>query len=130
MTDRQRIRVFVVDDETVIATTLTAILKQSGFDAVAFTNPLQALAAAGEKIPDLLISDVVMPQLSGIDLAIQLQEKAPACKILLFSGQAATADLLSSAREKGHDFALLSKPVHPTDLLNAIRSLNSYAGSD
>ena len=125
MKDRQGIKVFVVDDETVIATTLTAILKQSGFDAVAFTNPHQALAAAGEKSPDLLISDVVMPQLSGIDLAIQLKKKVPACKILLFSGQAATADLLSSAREKGHDFALLSKPVHPTDLLNAIRSLNS-----
>lgn len=125
MNDLQEIRVFVVDDETVIATTLTAILKQSGFDAIGFTNPLQALAAAEEKSPDLLISDVVMPQLSGIDLAIQLKAKVPACKILLFSGQAATLDLLASAREGGHDFALLSKPVHPTDLLNAIRSLKN-----
>ena len=87
MNDLQEIRVFVVDDETVIATTLTAILKQSGFDAVGFTNPLQALAAAEEKSPDLLISDVVMPQLSGIDLAIQLKAKVPACKVLLFSGK-------------------------------------------
>ena len=125
MNDRKEVRVYVVDDETVIATTLTAILKQSGFDAVGFTNPLKALAAADEKSPDLLISDVVMPQLSGIDLAIQLKEKAPACKVLLFSGQASTADLLASAREGGHDFALLSKPVHPTDLLNAIRTLKS-----
>ena len=125
MNDRKEVRVYVVDDETVIATTLTAILKQSGFDAVGFTNPLKALAAADEKSPDLLISDVVMPQLSGIDLAIQLKEKAPACKVLLFSGQASTADLLASARKGGHDFALLSKPVHPTDLLNAIRTLKS-----
>ena len=125
MNDRKEVRVFVVDDEMVIATTLTAILKQSGFDAVGFTNPLKALAAADEKSPDLLISDVVMPQLSGIDLAIQLKEKAPACKVLLFSGQASTADLLASARKGGHDFALLSKPVHPTDLLNAIRTLKS-----
>ncbi|RXH53938.1 response regulator [Granulicella sibirica] len=98
MNDRKEVRVFVVDDETVIATTLTAILKQTGFDAVGFTNPLKALAAADDKSPDLLISDVVMPQLSGIDLAIQLKEKAPACKVLLFSGQASTADLLTSAR--------------------------------
>jgi len=125
MNDRKEVRVFVVDDEMVIATTLTAILKQSGFDAVGFTNPFKALAAADDKSPDLLISDVVMPQLSGIDLAIQLKEKAPACRVLLFSGQASTADLLASAREGGHDFALLSKPVHPTDLLNAIRTLNS-----
>ena len=61
----------------------------------------------------LLISDVVMPQLSGIDLAFKLKEKAPACKILLFSGQAATLDPLVSAREGGHDLALLSDPRPP-----------------
>ena len=116
-------RVFVVDDEKVIATTLTIILKQSGFAAVAFTNPLDALSAADEKPPELLISDVVMPELSGIELAIQLREKAPTCKVLLFSGQAATADLLASARERGNNFTLLTKPVHPTDLLSAIRKL-------
>ena len=125
MNDRPEIRVFVVDDEKVIASTLTTILRHSGFAAVAYTNPLDALSAADEQIPDLLISDVVMPELSGIDLAIQLRAKAPACKVLLFSGQAATADLLASAREGGHDFALLAKPVHPTDLLNAIRELKN-----
>jgi DNA-binding response OmpR family regulator len=123
MNERQEIKVFVVDDENVIVTTLTAILKQSGFDAVGFTNPLDALFAADGRAPDLLISDVVMPQLSGIELAIQLKEKAPACKILLFSGQASTVDLLTSAHERGNDFVLLAKPIHPTDLLNAIRAL-------
>ncbi|MBB5060523.1 DNA-binding NtrC family response regulator [Granulicella aggregans] len=125
MNDRPEIRVFVVDDEKVIASTLTTILKHSGFAAVAFTNPLDALSAADEKTPDLLISDVVMPELSGIELAIQLKKKAPSCKVLLFSGQAATADLLASARKGGHDFSLLAKPIHPTDLLNAIRELKN-----
>jgi len=44
-------------------------------------------------------------------------ETCPNCKVLLFSGQAATLDLLSKARQLGHDFRLLLKPVHPTDLL-------------
>jgi CheY-like chemotaxis protein len=84
---------------------------------------------ARSEAPDLLISDVMMPQLSGIDLAIQMKEECPGCQILLFSGQAETVDLLQTAREQGHNFQLLSKPVHPTDLLNGIRALAENATS-
>ena len=91
-------RVFVVDDEHVIAFTLATILNQSGFRAIPFTNPLDALEAASLEGPNLLISDVMMPELSGVDLAIRIKSKCPGCKILLFSGQAATADLLADAQ--------------------------------
>lgn len=67
--------------------------------------------------PDLVITDVVMAGMSGIDLAIVMHELVPDCRILLFSGQAATADLLATARRDGHTFAVLAKPVHPHDLL-------------
>jgi DNA-binding NtrC family response regulator len=110
-------RVFVVDDEHVIASTLAAILNMHGFSAEPFTRPLEALAACGSDIPDLLISDVAMLGFSGIDLAIQIRAQHPECKILLFSGQAATLDLLADARHQDHDFHLLQKPVHPSDLL-------------
>ena len=53
--------------------------------------------------PDLVISDVIMPDMNGIDAAIQIRGFLPSCKILLFSGQAATADLLENARQRGHD---------------------------
>ena len=46
----------------------------------------------------------------------------PNCKILLISGQAATADLLERARAQGHEFEILAKPVHPTDLLAKLRA--------
>ena len=118
-----RPRVFVVDDETVIANTLGVILRQQGFEAHSFSLPLEALSAAREMAPDLLISDVVMPLLSGIELAIQLREVCPDCKVLLFSGQAATVSMLEAARASGHDFEVLSKPVHPADLLKKIRSV-------
>lgn len=114
------VRVFVVDDEVVIADTLATILKISGFTAIAFNNPKLALTAAHLNPPDLLISDVVMPQLSGVDLAIQIRTIHPGCKILLLSGQAQTKNLLRVAREAGHDFLLLAKPVHPRDLLKQI----------
>ncbi|WP_429634711.1 hypothetical protein [Tunturiibacter psychrotolerans] len=64
----------------------------------------------------------MMPEMSGLELAIQLQAVCPECKILLFSGQAQTVDLLQKARAQGHSFELLSKPIHPTDLLDGIRS--------
>ncbi len=120
---RKQHRVFVVDDEQVIASTLAMILRNQGFDATSFTQPREALQAAQLEAPNLLISDVVMPLLSGIELAIQVQEHCPDCKVLLFSAQAATADLLEIAKASGHDFEVLLKPVHPADLLTRIRNL-------
>jgi two-component SAPR family response regulator len=63
-----------------------------------------------------------MADLNGIDAAIQVRSILPSVKILLFSGQAATADLLEKARAQGYEFEILAKPVHPQDLLNKLRS--------
>jgi CheY-like chemotaxis protein len=71
--------------------------------------------------PNMLISDVIMAGLNGIDAALRIRELVPGVKILLFSGQAATADLLEKARTQGYEFEILAKPVHPQDLLNRLR---------
>ncbi len=113
-------RIFVVDDEPVIASTLAAILQMHGFSAKFFTSPLEALAAARKKSPDLLISDVEMPGLSGIELAVKMKAQYPKCQILLFSGQPSTLDLVDSARAQGHNFDLLLKPVLPPEFLSEI----------
>ncbi len=126
----QRGRIFVVDDERTIASSVAAILQLHGFSARYFLDPLEALDEARCEAPDLLISDVSMSPLSGVDLAIRIQEQCPACKIMLFSGQAATADLLKVAREQGHDFRLLAKPVHPSDLLSEIIKADDSAEPD
>ena len=116
-------RIFVVDDESVIASTLAAILNMNGFSARAFNGALEALAAASADIPDLLISDVAMPELSGIELAIRMKAQYPRCKILLFSGQAHTTDLLEYGRHRGYQFRLLPKPVSPEELLSEINKI-------
>jgi CheY-like chemotaxis protein len=123
MPEKPRPTVFVVDDEPAIATTLAMILNSSGFSANAFTDPREALQFAETQCPDYLITDVVMPVLNGIDLGVQFKAMYPQCRILLFSGMAATSDLMESARKKGHKFKLLSKPVHPQELLNTIKAL-------
>jgi CheY-like chemotaxis protein len=112
--------VLIVDDEKVIADTLSIILSKSGFTTMTAYDGAAALTLATESAPDLLISDVVMPNMSGIDLAIAMTRMIPACKVLLFSGQASTVDLLKKARENGHDFTTLAKPVHPTDMLRRV----------
>jgi CheY-like chemotaxis protein len=122
MSDNQsKPKVLVADDERVIADTLAIILNQSGFDATAVYSGEKAVEAAKQVQPDMLISDVIMTDLNGIDAAIQIRALLPSCKILLFSGQAATADLLDRARSQGHEFEILAKPVHPQDLLARLR---------
>ena len=115
-------KVLVADDERVIADTLVIILNQAGFDATAVYSGEKAVEMAGSLQPDMLISDVIMHDLNGIDAAITVRRMLPGCKILLFSGQAATADLLDRARNQGHEFEIMAKPVHPQDLLAKLKS--------
>jgi DNA-binding response OmpR family regulator len=109
--------VLVVDDESTIADTLTEILNHSGFAAMSAYDGEEALESALLMPPELLITDVVLPGMSGIELAITMRRVFPECKVLLFSGQACTSDLLAAANREGHHFSLLNKPVHPRDLL-------------
>jgi CheY-like chemotaxis protein len=114
-------KVLVVDDERVIADTLAVILNQSGFDARAVYSGEGAVELASRFEPHMLVTDVIMADLNGIDAAIRIRALLPQIKILLFSGQAATADLLEKARARGYEFEILAKPVHPQDLLNKLR---------
>ena len=115
-------KVLVADDERVIADTLAMILNQSGFEARAVYSGEKILEIVPSFKPDMLISDVIMADLNGIDAAIRVRALLPAIKILLFSGQAATADLLEKARGEGYEFDILAKPVHPQDLLSRLRA--------
>ena len=121
MADKAKPRVLVADDERVIADTLAIILNQAGYEASAVYSGTSAVEQAKAVRPDLLISDVIMPDMNGIDAAIKIRAALPSCKILLFSGQAATADLLENARQQGHEFEILAKPVHPQDLLAKLK---------
>lgn len=117
---KQRV-VLVVDDERVIADTLSVILTRSGFTVLTAYEAETALQLAAINQPHLLLSDVMMgPGMDGTQLAMKMMQTVPGCKVLLFSGHAATVDLLAKARSMGHDFTLMSKPVHPADLLAKI----------
>jgi DNA-binding NtrC family response regulator len=118
-----RPRVFVVDDEMDIAKLLVVILQMNSFDAVPFVDPQAALEAARAEAPDYLIADIVMPEMTGIELAIAIKSGIPTCKILLFSGKLGALELINHASEAGHIFPMVEKPIHPTKLIEAIRDL-------
>jgi CheY-like chemotaxis protein len=117
-------RVLVLDDEQVIANTLALILNRSGYEARAVYSGEAAVETALQLPPDFLISDVIMQGMTGLEAAIRIAEIAPHCRIILFSGQAATADLLEKAEASGHHFELLTKPVHPRALLERLSQLD------
>jgi|SRR5271154_6886830 len=112
-----RRRIIVVDDEQIIADTLSIILNDAGFEARSVFCGEEAVSLLESFTPDILIADVIMPGMTGIDVAIIVRDTLPRCRVLLFSGQAATSDLLDQARIRSYDFEILAKPVHPTDLL-------------
>lgn len=114
--------VLVVDDEPAIANTLSLILQQAGFAATAVHNGNDALEIARLTPPDLLLSDVLMPGISGIDLAMAFVELVPDCRILLLSGQAEALDLLTQSGIAQGRFKILAKPIDPPELLSEISS--------
>ncbi len=113
-------KVLVADDEVLIADTLGLILRQSGYECRVVYSGGAALAQGRDFQPALLISDVIMPDMNGIDVAIAVRELVPSCEVLLLSGQAATADLMRKATAAGHCFDLLSKPIPPDELLRHV----------
>jgi DNA-binding NtrC family response regulator len=116
-------RIFVVDDELVIASSLARILRYEGFDDVFyFTNPQKAIKAVNAKPPALLITDVVMLPLTGLELAMKMQKICPECEIILFSGSPSTSQLLEIAKDEGYNFEVLAKPIHPSELMVKVRS--------
>jgi DNA-binding NtrC family response regulator len=116
-------RIPVVDDEYAIASSLASILRYEGFDDVSyFTDPLKALEAVNAEAPDLLITDVVMLPLTGLELVMKTQKICPECKIILFSGSPTTSELLEIANGEGYNFEVLAKPIHPSELVDKVRS--------
>jgi DNA-binding NtrC family response regulator len=106
-------RVLVVDDETIFADTLALILRAVGYDAEPFYNAEAALGWCCYNRPDVVITNVVVGGMNGIGLAKRLADFLPDFKVLLVSGQVATAPLIQDSISGGYRLSILAKPVHP-----------------
>jgi DNA-binding NtrC family response regulator len=125
-------KVLVVDDEQRITDSLRQILEGAGYQVACAYSPGQALVAAARSTPDVLLSDILMPEMNGFELALEVKKRFPDCRLILFSGQAATEELahqfIGVFAAKGLRFELLPKPVHPDVLLKKIEIELRYSG--
>ena len=120
-----KIRVLVADDEEVIAHTLATILNLAGYEVCAVYDGETAVKLLNLFKPNLIITDVTMPGTTGVEIAFAAQSTLPRCKILLFNGQTALHQLLGDPAAGDLPFEVITKPIHPADLLALLKKLLS-----
>ena len=112
----------VVDDERVLADSLALIFRQEGYAVTVAYDAESAFEIAKLAPPQVLVTDVALPGMNGVDLAFLLQESISDCNIILVTGSPEEATRLAATRP-GHGFQMFAKPVQPTELLKCISDL-------
>lgn len=118
------VRALVVDDSELVSEAMQMILQSEGFKVDAVSNGQQALRLMKLVIPDIVITDVVMPDMDGLEFIRQLRGFSPDMPILAISGMGPEGGkiYLKQAEKLGADLTL-SKPVNRERFLNAVNSL-------
>ena len=121
-------RILVVDDEPLVAQTVSIILRKHGFDVTTVASAHTALASAVDNPPDLVLCDIDMPGRDGVALMEDLGLHLPLCPILVLTGYlSALARVVACADTLRQPVRILTKPCPPTDLLRAADALLATA---
>lgn len=120
-TNPNPLRVLVVDDEKSIADSLAQILCTQGYDVRCANSGEEALDILPVFEPHVLIADVILGGVDGVQLALTAAEKLPNCRVVLSSGHAQTSELAERLRESGRRFSIYPKPVPPPVLIDLVK---------
>lgn len=123
-----RPKVLIVDDEPVIARTLALILNQNGFRALAIYRPWAAVQIAEGLQPDVLLTDLYMPEMDGLEVAARVCAAVPQCRVFLLTAQLRAIEKVREFRARGFAAECLHKPIHPLELLQLLRSAVGCGG--
>lgn len=113
----------VLDDDTAVRHTWTIIFRQQGYEVVAVECGQDAIDAARDRAPDVLLADIRLPDMTGIEAARRVQHEAPRCRVLLISGDGESNEVLEEARSMGTSFEVLPKPIAPPELIQRVADL-------
>jgi DNA-binding response OmpR family regulator len=117
-------RVLIVDDDRLVADTLTLIFEKNGFKAKAAYSADEALQSSREFGPHLLLCDVTMPDRDGLSLVEDMTRELPACRILVLTGfYSNLKNVREHARKLSRPLGILTKPCQPSELLREAAAL-------
>jgi two-component system cell cycle response regulator CpdR len=114
-------KILLAEDDTDMRRFLVKALQNAGFNVVSYDNGLSAYQRLREEPFELLLTDIVMPEMDGIELARRASELDPDIKIMFITGFAAVA--LNADSQAPKHAKVLSKPVHLRDLVNEVQKM-------
>lgn len=110
----KEVNILLLDDEPIVGQRLKSGLVKMGCEVETFENPLEAMARIAQKRFDIVITDVMMAEASGIQVLETARKINPAVKVIIITGYA-TAELAREAMDKGA-YDMIAKPFKPADL--------------
>ena len=120
----QQPSILVVDDESGILQTLNILLKNSGFDVSVAQGGKAGLEAITSRPPDIVLTDVRMPQTSGLDIMLAVHEQDPETPVILMTAQASLQSAIQAVNEGA--FYYIQKPFSNDDLVTICRRAAEY----
>jgi ATP-dependent Lon protease len=112
-------KIIVVDDEKIICNTAKKILEIEGYEVDTFTNSVQALEAIHKNQYDLIITDLMMEEVSGMDILREVNRRSPQTKVIMLTAYATLEATIEAIREQIYDF--FPKPVKIEDLKMSVK---------
>ncbi|BBF94072.1 MULTISPECIES: cell cycle two-component system response regulator CpdR [Blastochloris] len=114
-------KILLAEDDNDMRRFLVKALMNAGYEVVSFDNGLSAYQRLREEPFELLLTDIVMPEMDGIELARRATELDPDIKVMFITGFAAVA--LNPDSRAPRDAKVLSKPFHLRDLVNEVQRM-------
>src|SRR5690348_3840980 len=124
-------KILVIDDDHMVRYALSRILQRSGYDVVTASDGKRGMMLAREELPDVVITDIIMPEQEGIETIGLLRHQYPQIKIIAISGggRIRNVDFLEMARSLGAD-DVIAKPFEAEELLRRLRRLTTTEAAE
>ena len=121
-------KVLVVDDERLVADTLSLIFRKRGYDSRAAYSGADAVECAREFGPELLLCDMSMPGMDGLEVVNAIAGEHPACRVLMLTGHYSNVKkMLDHSHSLLNPMGVITKPIQPEDLLEQAGQMLSLA---